>query len=745
MSKDDAEYLLIDIENANLTKNTQVLGMGKMDPFVTLATKATTTAVEKTTIVLTRTPTHWCAHKEPIWFHECPRIPSTNKGTTLSFTVFNDSQSGLHAPLKIACADITIGDLLKQAQSSKQGSLGLACNVQLPLSDNAGTLGLRLKVKDFESFRRSQLAQAMAKHVDPSWFESPVERLGVSGGTAPFFKLTLKDSGLEQAQQSDKLSSRTRNMTKSYFIGKDLSHAEDEREFYEQILQIQAEGGEQDGVALLAPFMFDYLGVLEATTAEEGDYPGAMTQQKCQLLVMQNLRNDYRTFRMLDLKMGQQTAQGGWQGKSHVAAFRQSLLDGITNSSTEGYRLEGFDGCPERVNSMDPWIDLLARTPEGNETTSKTTVWGRQVTESDVKKAKRIMMQTMKGDDIMRIFMDVHLDLDGSKLANVSPGNTYMPVEVAEIVLHELVEKLVHLAVTCYRVQVPQKWIGSSVALGYDAGLFPERTSPEEAEQSIRSKVIVNVFDWGRSELLTRRRYKAMTAVEQNDRQRFWANYKNGMAQLAYNATRAYYHHFATNSRWTELTLQVMDFDSMTADDYIGQVTIALPDLSDTAARQSLQASSMYVLSGHRGPCGTIYCSISWMEFPAESRLRGTWRVTIERAVDLPVMDSNNSSDPYCVVIARDGYGDSSKEGVPCRRELHQMTCVKARSLNPVWNETIDLPIVKERYTSSLTDTLTAKKVMDASSSSPPTDQQMAELFQSNTSAEWSTRLQMAA
>ena len=34
--------------------------------------------------------------------------------------------------------------------------------------------------------------------VDPSWFVSPVERIDTSGGTAPFFKLTLTDKGMEE-------------------------------------------------------------------------------------------------------------------------------------------------------------------------------------------------------------------------------------------------------------------------------------------------------------------------------------------------------------------------------------------------------------------------------------------------------------------------------------------------------------------------------------------------------------------
>eukprot|EP00960_Hanusia_phi_P012211 356171-Hanusia_phi.AAC.5 len=49
------------------------------------------------------------------------------------------------------------------------------------------------------------------------------------------------------------------------------------------------------------------------------------------------------------------------------------------------------------------------------------------------------------------------------------------------------------------QVPVPQKWIGSSVALGFDACQLPRRDNSLAKEID---KVIVNIFDWGRSELL---------------------------------------------------------------------------------------------------------------------------------------------------------------------------------------------------------------------------------------------------
>jgi len=441
MSVDDAECILIDIEKAHLTKNARVLGMGKMDPFVKLSKKERKDESEAE--LITRTATQWDAHMEPVWYHVCPRIPTKDKGSAvLSFVVLNDSQFKLHRPKLIGSHDISIEDLIQQARSSKQGSLGLPSLVKLPLCDKTGArtgaLVLQVRVKDYESVRKAQLECQNNKNtsrVDPSWFESPVTRLGVSGGTAPFFNLVLTDAGLQHCAEQPSMSSRNQHdvISKSYFIGKDLSHAEDEREFYEQILQIKSTGAEADGVALLAPFMFEYLGVLETTTTEE-------PSTTCRLLVMQNLRNDYHHFRMLDLKMGHQTAQGGWQGKSRAAALRQYLLDGITNSRTEGYRLEGFDGCPQRVDSMDPWIDFLAKQTTSENSTAfddnksgtstysivRKTIWGSQVTDKDVKKAKRIMMQQMTGSEIFRYFLDVHLDSAGSETGSAPNHENFL-------------------------------------------------------------------------------------------------------------------------------------------------------------------------------------------------------------------------------------------------------------------------------------------------------------------------------
>lgn len=65
---------------------------------------------------------------------------------------------------------------------------------------------------------------------------------------------------------------------------------------------------------------------------------------------------------------------------------------------------------------------------------------------------------------------------------------------------------MVSLTVACCSLQSPQKWIGSSVALGFDDAAAEAHESgsgfsPEE-EARLRQSVLVKIFDWGRRHTL---------------------------------------------------------------------------------------------------------------------------------------------------------------------------------------------------------------------------------------------------
>ncbi|CAB9505109.1 expressed unknown protein [Seminavis robusta] len=759
----DQQYVYLEIEGANLTKNVTGLGFGHMHPFVQLElTPIDDDDVTSSVALSNCTGTHWDAHCHPSWSHSCPAIPLSDAwAMSFKFTVYNDNElhryamigvpnavgntgalpAGLSGILtkvtgakKIGQVAISMDNLI---QESEKGGL-LQMELQSDRGAIAGTLQVKAHVKKMKRSSTSIMGSALdltapstgtavnnnSNKVDQSWFVSPVIPLTTSGGTAAFFQLTLTQEGMDATKQN----------TPSFYVGKDLSHAQDEKDFYQQLLEIKQSMKDDDDediedVGQLVPFMFDYLGILEAVSATTTSTGEGGKQQQHQVLVLQNLRNNFQSFRMLDLKIGEVTAQAGWKGKSRLHALKCHLLnDHFTNSVSEGYRLAGFDGTNEMFDSMDPLMDFLAGDAASAE--EKKTIWGGHFDEAQVKKAKRLMINTLSGTDVLRFFLDVHTDKAFASDDNNNNMNEYLlPVEMVEMAFREMVSRLVQVAAACHHVQVPQKWIGSSVALGYDAGLLPKR-SPE-AEEAICSKVFVYLFDWGRSELLTCSKYHNLTPSEKADRQKFWTYYKAGIERLAFHAARVYYHQFTNTGRWTRLTLQVFDFDSTKINDHCGNVTIALPDpykSDESAALDALRENREYKLEGcskatARG--STLFCSITWLELPADSRILGLWRVAIDRATNVPVMDVTGSSDPFCLVIASETDGDGG-------RELHQRTCVKARNLNPQWNETIDVPVMRDTTPESPSDIHSATSLLLSAMAlqGPHSQGQMARFFQ---------------
>lgn len=543
--------------------------------------------------------------------------------------------------------------------------------------------------------------------VDPSWFESPVERISTSGGTAPFFKLVLTEKGLEHCNSGGNHGNI--KVDKNFWIGKDLSHAADEKDFYFKVLRIRQSKNESDqrdlteGIGLLEPYMFKYLGVLKTMTSEN---------EHSNLLVMRNLRNNFNTFRMLDIKIGEKTAQAGWKGKSRLRAMKHHVMDGLSNSAMEGYRLAGFNGCPEVFDSIDPLADIIAKESDATNCsdmsirTQPTTMWGMEIDKSKSAQAHRFWLNCMSGTSMIRFFLDLHMDGVTSLSGEPNDMEYYTPIEVSEIVSHELMAQLIELASLCHKVRIPQKWIGSSVAVVYDSGFFPNRLADGDHEADIRSKVICKAFDWGRSELLRVDEFEKLTPEEKNDRRKFWELYMHGLDRLSYNAARFYYNQFTRSSNWHEVTIEVMDFDSMSQDDYIGKVVVPLPDPSDTTAIEKLKTIKPYVLKGSLAStlkkC-TVSFSITWVDFPIRSRLRGAWRVTIERATNLPPLDLDMTSDPYCVVNA------NHKEATG--QHFRQRTCIKPKDLNPEWNESFDIPVCRSTNNPSLNSVLQANGI----------------------------------
>lgn len=167
-----------------------------------------------------------------------------------------------------------------------------------------------------------------------------------------------------------------------------------------------------------------------------------------------------------------------------------------------------------------------------------------------------------------------------------------------------------------------------------------------------------------------------MGPPEQRSRQEFWEYYRNGVNFLSWTALYMYQHRFGNSMSWDTVSFQVYDYDAIGNDDFMGAASVQVVETSLTSVD----------LSGDPGSKdASITYSIDWCPCPPGSRLKGFWRVYIEKAEGLPAKDRSGLSDPYITVV---GHSDSA--------QIDHITCVKPQCLNPTWNETFELPVAAE-------------------------------------------------
>lgn len=476
--------------------------------------------------------------------------------------------------------------------------------------------------------------------VDPDLFITPVKRIGVSGGTAPFFSLELANP--EGGQN------------RHHYLGKDLDRSTDEIEFYEGLQGLQDKQNATSACLHgLLDYALPYAGVL---TAREESVDGPVRK----LIVMRNLRDGCEHLRLLDLKIGFKTADAGWAGKSWVRAMRQHMMvDKRTNTMLEGFRLEGFDGLPQSLFSLDPTLDghlLMIAMSE----------------ERAGKKLRRRNYQQLKGPEIMSYLVDLH----SNTFENITSEDEHLSKEeYAEVVLDEVFKRMARIALICHRVLIPQKWIGSSVAIGFDVGTLPLRS---EAREDVQKRVIVNLFDWGRSELNTFEANEELDFSVLANYTQFWNSYVGGIFRLSWDVALSYYHRYGNSAGWEKFEVTIFDFDSMSTDDKLGKVE--LPAEASSGKHDVMRRR----MSNCKG--GYLNCSLEWVPYSSDSRISGVWRLFIDRAQGLAKKDFMGKSDPYCLVKAFSGAG----------HESFQRTKVIFNDLNPVWQESFDFPVMRE-------------------------------------------------
>lgn len=510
-------------------------------------------------------------------------------------------------------------------------------------------------------------------------YHDPAEAMGAAGGTASMFRLeppryerTLRDDPDTEDAQYD-------------WIGKDLGHAFDELEFYMAAEEFRDEDGRPYVGWQILNHLVPFAGSLEQYPTMIGD-----TQKAVDLIAIDSMTRGLNSPRLLDLKIGSKTSAADWKGKTAVASMRQGILDGLTNSVLEGLRLEGFSKPPAWCDSEDPLADapLIGKNPPKK-------LW---------KKLKRIQLQSKRVAEVLEAFIDLrspseegHDEGSGPAIVESSKFST---AEYAELVLLRTIEQLADIFRSCQAIEVPQKWIGSSVAIVTDADHKPDRPSAKNFNgEWPEVPVRVKLFDWGRSEFNTRQLHEALPDGHQQDRQEFWGLYMIGIGKILWYSSRLYWGRFCILD-WISIKIEVHSYNSVTGSTLLGSAEMELPKNKKGKIIKSLTLKDEHGdrVMGRHEMKSQVALGAEFIEYPEPSRLGGAWVVTIHRAQNLPYSDNfclSRQPSPWAQCIMQESPDSAAACGIPAPgRQAAMRTSVKTKSADPIWGDRFEFPVV---------------------------------------------------
>jgi len=469
--------------------------------------------------------------------------------------------------------------------------------------------------------------RVQVKHVNAKLFSSP-SSTPRDGGTAAFFELTHTGGRCPPGGAN-------------HWIGKDLSHARDELLFYEGIGKLCSR------YRLLHQWAVPYCGVLTARCTVDGK----LEEDARQLLVLRNLHDGAKKLRMLDIKIGEETALAGWKGKSWKGALTNRIVDHMTNSVKQGFRLEGMDNPPRELLSRMEGPSQALFSLDGN------------------KRYKRFQLQCLRAQQFLQFWCDT----DEMQSQWLGDASRLSPLEYSECILFDGICQLASLSVDAQLMPVPQMWLGSSLALACDVGALPLRQEMLDALECLQSPAAarVSLFDWGRSELNTECLHRSLSDEEQSLREAYWVLWQRGMLRVIFDAIVDYQRMFGWGlskgaaTSLGEVIVEVWDFDTLSPSSLIGCVRIPLQqtcgprffvlDCSGAESRVAFQFLNLLDAAvGKEGGLPTLKAEVSTTALPQRSRLaQEAWHVTVHSVHDLPNMDVFGKTDPLVRVKIR--------------------------------------------------------------------------------------------
>jgi len=293
------------------------------------------------------------------------------------------------------------------------------------------------------------------------------------------------------------------------------------------------------------------------------------------------------------------------------------MIDRLTNSTSQGFRLEGFDSPPLALSTRD--------TGSRHGVDAKTA-----------KKIMRLFYQRYTAMDFLTFVADTN-DLQDSY---VSP-TLLSPAEYSEAVVFDAACQMAQLCRDLLQLPVAQMWIGSSLCLAYDSGSLPTRQEALRYLSGGGGKRLTEVliFDWGRSQLETRETWKAMTLEQRERNMRYWEVYLRGLLRMLFACVRLYICQFcyAQPSKPSIVIIEVFDYDTFDAKDFLCSASLPLASTNGPIELNLVKANGK--------AAGSVEVVITPAPVQSDSRLAESWVIEVVRVSGVPRGDVCGESD----------------------------------------------------------------------------------------------------
>lgn len=499
------------------------------------------------------------------------------------------------------------------------------------------------------------------------------------------------------------------------WLGKETTGCLDELDFYDAVLRLRQRRPTESASDWwrILDYVVEYCGLLRDHICQVPGSTGHFRERPQDLLVFRSPLQGFARPRLLHLEIGPRS--------SALQQRRTSDLDTAAFARQEGLRIDNFLAPPRSVAAEDPTLD------------TRGWAWG----DTTQRRGQRACLQRLTVVGALAAMIDLRDAISEERLwpsetttrlrtRSCQAHDTFLSeflssAEYSELALLAIIKELCVLWRACGDVPLPQKWVGSSLALLVEIGAAPPRSGGLDPWSWVLARVKLRLFGWSRSRLSANFPGHYMSILEQQDNEFFWQIYTCSLCWTLWEASRLYLYSHCTQE-WRALRFDLIEVSTLGEELLVGTVETATS--GDVPIRCSLpltKTDGSAVVNDSTGQQSTLSIAVAFVTLPPPSRFRGAWRVHVDGACQLPsaaAAAAATDDEPrrshsrrgdgaaapsrrYLVAITARGVFAGTPEGLDAVASFRTAVAKDKRSAGPSWKEDFELLVANEEDAAS--------------------------------------------